>query len=772
MGQELEFKISSGLKDIIGKELITDEQIAIFELVKNSYDANAKTVKIIFQNIKDENKIKGSKILIIDDGNGMSYNDLVNKWLFVGYSDKKEFEKQLENPDFRDKIGKNKRVFAGAKGIGRFSCDRLGGKLDLYTKRGNEDITHHLHMDWNEFEDDPKKEFQTVKVAYDSNGNYSIGNYGIKNKNQWTILEISSLRDNSWDRKTLLKLKRYLQRLINPIQVGDERDFEIYLDAEDFLEDDKNAKEDYDKVNGIVENIIFEKLGIKTAQINCKINETGDKICTKLIDKGEFIFSLEEINEEFPLLKNINITLFYLNRGSKITFTKTMGLEPVNFGSVFLYKNGFRVHSYGDIGDDSFGIDRRKSQGTKRYLGNRDLIGRIEINGFQPDFREVSSRDGGVIKTSAYYQLTGNNGFLIKKCLKRLEKYVVEGLDWDNIEDRPKNPEEIKTDSLEIIKQITGQVKDPDKELKFNENLLEIVKEKQVEKLPEIIKNIESLKKSVKDPKEEEFIETQLKALKHALASKLKSLEDEVKQAEKEKKEAEEELKATKKTSLFLSKAISTDEDVKTALNHSIKVTTFSIDTLIKDINQKVNEGKNVSDILPLIDEIDLENQKIQILSKYVSFAGFETKVESIKKDLVLYIKEYLDRILNKRKNRLKIEFINENIEFNKRFHPLEISLVIDNLIDNARKASATSLKVKFENIDKTLHLFISDNSDGVPDEIKKFIFNRGYTTTDGSGIGLYHVKQILTGMGADIEFIGNNVQDLGKGACFELVFK
>ncbi|MCK5022189.1 MAG: HAMP domain-containing histidine kinase, partial [Candidatus Pacebacteria bacterium] len=571
--------------------------------------------------------------------------------------------------------------------------------------------------------------------------------------------------------KKLVQLKNYLQRLINPSQVDEKLEFNIHLEAKEYEIEDKkyfSEEKEFKVINGIIKNVIFEKMGIKTTQINCNINETGTKIYTELIDKDTFIFSLEEINE-FKYLNNINIKLFFLNPVAKTEFKKNMGLRSIWYGSIFLYKNGFRIHPYGDEGDDWLGLESRKTQGFARYLSNRELMGRIEINDEQSNFKEVSSRDGGIIKTPAYYQLID---FFIKKCLKRLEKYVVEGLDWDNIEDRPKNPEEIKTDSLEIIKQITGQVKDPDKELKFNENLLEIVKEKQVEKLPEIIKNIESLKKSVKDPKEEEFIETQLKALKHALASKLKSLEDEVKQAEKEKKEAEEELKATKKTSLFLSKAISTDEDVKTALNHSIKVTTFSIDTLIKDINQKVNEGKNVSDILPLIDEIDLENQKIQILSKYVSFAGFETKVESIKKDLVLYIKEYLARILNRRKNRLKIEFINENIEFNKRFPPLEISLVIDNLIDNAIKAGATSLKVKFGNIDKNLHLFISDNANGVPEDIKKFIFNRGYTTTDGSGIGLYHVKQILTEIGADIEFIGNNVKDFGKGACFELVFK
>ena len=48
MKKEMQFKISSALKDIIGRDLINDDFIAIFELVKNSYDAYATKVKISF----------------------------------------------------------------------------------------------------------------------------------------------------------------------------------------------------------------------------------------------------------------------------------------------------------------------------------------------------------------------------------------------------------------------------------------------------------------------------------------------------------------------------------------------------------------------------------------------------------------------------------------------------------------------------------------------------------------------------------------------------
>ena len=123
------FKISTGLKNLIGRELITNEFIAIFELVKNSYDAGAKKVIIKFENIYAEN----SRILISDDGHGMNSTDIQEKWLFVAYSEKTEGKRA---GTYRDNF--SERVYAGAKGVGRFSCDRLGEKLKLFSQKKGE----------------------------------------------------------------------------------------------------------------------------------------------------------------------------------------------------------------------------------------------------------------------------------------------------------------------------------------------------------------------------------------------------------------------------------------------------------------------------------------------------------------------------------------------------------------------------------------------------------------------------------------------------------
>ena len=86
----------------------------------------------------------------------MAEEDITDKWLFVAYSAKKGQQ------DYRDKID-SKRIFAGAKGIGRFSCDRLGQTLKMYTKtRRDKNLWNVLDIDWSHFEVDPEKEFQTI----------------------------------------------------------------------------------------------------------------------------------------------------------------------------------------------------------------------------------------------------------------------------------------------------------------------------------------------------------------------------------------------------------------------------------------------------------------------------------------------------------------------------------------------------------------------------------------------------------------------------------
>jgi len=234
----LKFRISTGLKNIIGKELINNDDIAIFELVKNSYDAGARHVKIIFEGVMGPSS--KAKIIVIDNGDGMSLTDIKTKWLVVGFSEKK-YQIPKDMIDKKGDISKTNRAFAGAKGIGRFSADRLGRFMTMYTKQEGKRNINKIKLDWKNFERDQKKDFDTINVEHSDIPKIpeTISRYGVSSKG--TILEISGL-NSKWDEKKLLSLKRYLQRLINPTIDQNRNDFRIELISPEFKTLDKKER--------------------------------------------------------------------------------------------------------------------------------------------------------------------------------------------------------------------------------------------------------------------------------------------------------------------------------------------------------------------------------------------------------------------------------------------------------------------------------------------------------------------------------------------------
>ena len=496
----MKFKISSALKDHIGRELITDDNVAILELVKNSYDAGAKKVKVIFRDMRSQHP----KIYVIDNGSGMSKKDIESKWLFVGFSEKK-------NPDV--KKTNLKRMLAGQKGIGRFSCDRLGKQLKILTKVPTDKEFNVLNLDWNSFEKDQNKEFQSISVSVNTqerlDENFDFINYS------GTIIEISKLRSD-WDREKMLKLKRYLQRLINPLEISLDDKFEISLEAKDFTIKDNQEKDDYNRVNGKIINKVYESLGLKTTTIDCNISENGEQVTTILNDKGIDIFKLVEKNKTRPLLKNLRIKVSYLNKSARQTFTRLMGAQATDYGNILVFKNGFRILPYGERLNDWLRLNDRKTQGFNRYLGTRELFGRVEINGNQEEFREVTSRSGGLVSNEFTDELSR---FIIQFVLTRLEKYVVGAIDWDSerIGGSKKDFDLIKKDSLKIIEEIAGDLKN--KKLEYNKDFLQIVEDKTIEKIPQTIKNIENIAKKEKDTEIKKLYKQQIQ--KHIITKRL-----------------------------------------------------------------------------------------------------------------------------------------------------------------------------------------------------------------------------------------------------------
>ena len=851
----MRFKISSALKDLVGKDLIINDNIAIFELVKNSYDAYATKVEITFEE---------DRIIIADNGKGMTFDDVRNKWLFLGFSAKKDGseDEHGKNASYRDRI---KRHYAGAKGIGRFSCDRLGQRLVLSTKDETSSKITQIFVDWSEFEQDQRTEFAEIEIEY----KYIDANiYFPDNSNSGTILEITGLSTtDKWTRKKILELKRSLEKLINPLSETNDFQIEIICDREkdkDF-EEIANNKYDRDIVNGLLRNSISSIFNIKTTLIEVQLNH--NTIYTKIVDRGVEIYRISENNYAFAELKDVKISLYYLNRSAKLNFTKLMGVEPVNYGSIFLFRNGFRIMPFGQPSDDSWGLDYRAQQGNRRFLGTRDLFGRVDIiTDNVNDLKEVSSREGGLIETNVSKQLFE----LFKIAHRRLERYVsgvlwgeaflrkeyfqneIEGnterkklLEADKLDETPDyvltHSIGSKIDFIQLIKTLTKDknvnvlyynksladiltipnvtenlkpqfiadleriaIDTNDGELLFSidearRKIDELQKENEIAKTKALeaerkrieaeelarlaeIARLEAERKRKEEEEQKRIAQIQAKEaeiarreaeLKQKEAEHRRIEEEERrKKIEEEKKIVEKERDIEKQKNLYLTATRNISKEAEDIL-HTIKISSNELSASAQNIKSEIEQYQELSSIRGELDYIFFHIERINTLSKLLTKADINILKEYAKVDGVQYIKEYLSNYKS------TLEDISFNTSFDgiiiKKIPLLDLSVILDNLVNNSTKAKATKVHVDFARDNDMLIVDFSDNGIGVDLDIvsSNSIFELGITNrSGGSGIGLSTIKETMhQTLKGDIIFSGNGLH-FNNGATFRLIFR
>ena len=199
----LTFDVSANLQKLVGEELVTNEEMAIIELIKNAYDSGARTATIRIQPITAR---EPGYIKITDDGPGMSFDEFKRIFMFAGYSERDTEAKTAT------------RIPTGEKGIGRFAADKLGSKLELITKKfGGQDALR-VDFDWSAFRN-KRKRFSEIKVPYRYVKNTELPNSG-------TILIIQGLR-TKWDRKKAEAIRSSLASLLNPFRRPER--FNVYL---------------------------------------------------------------------------------------------------------------------------------------------------------------------------------------------------------------------------------------------------------------------------------------------------------------------------------------------------------------------------------------------------------------------------------------------------------------------------------------------------------------------------------------------------------------
>ncbi len=783
MNKPLHFKTNTLLKNLVGKDLINDDNIAIIELVKNSYDARSKDVLIRFRGFssKGVTNSKASKIIIADNGSGMNELDINDKWLNIAYSEKK-VNSQEEGA-----------YLAGNKGVGRFSCDRLGSTLDMFTRKRGGDLIH-LHIDWEDFEIEGNKDLTIQDIPIISsivNETKVFELSGSEMPDTGTILVITQLR-SIWGRSELINLKNSLEKFINPNQLFQHKKFAIKIVVNKFKKEDKSL-EYHEQVNGFVKNLIFEKLRFNTTYIESKINDNGKVITTNLFHDGEPVFRLEEKNESYKNLKSINVVLYYLNPYKKAYFKRQTGVRSVDFGSIFLFLNGFRVAPYGERGDDWLGLDFRKSQGTTRYLSSRDIVGRVEVTDNEDRFIPISSREG--LKLTPEFINLKEKYFL--DILRRLERFVVDGLDWDSVPENLRielrNSEGLNWENTSekyaqswdrkrkrislAIMTLIGLSKKKVNKLWFNTVLLEGLVDQRSEEIKNIINDIEGFDADVID----DDLKINLKKIGNIVAEKnievrtakqkVASLKVEAEIKHQVIKKLEKESKVYQAQTLFLKSVTTLDEKTLLGFHHQILLDASIIDNYIGKTMKALRDHENIKEALKHIEKISKANKKVMATAQYATKANFKSGSKKELTDLPAYFEQYLNHISKDFvASGLKLLIENQVLEpFEIKARRIELSILIDNIISNADKAHAGNLHISMNLKNKnTLEISFVDDGKGLDESIKsEDVFELGVTSTSGSGLGLYHVKQITDSLDAEIEFLPREP----KGMEIQLVF-
>ncbi|WP_369345769.1 sensor histidine kinase [Asaia prunellae] len=704
----------------------------------------------------------------------MSSKDIKEKWLFVAYS-----EKSIHIPnDYRDRI-KTAGQFAGSKGIGRFACDTLGENLHLYSKTVNDNIVSKLEIDWSDFDKNATDEFQQISVALGQVSKFPDLIHASPPKDSGTVLIISDTHE-TWDIEKIKRLRRDLAKLIDPFGTTKSVTVSTWLVSDDVT---------IDGVNGPVGNEISDLLRDKTSRIEVVIE--NDLIETILFDRGRKIYAIREPSP-YEELHNIHVqgSVFFLNNSAKKTFARRMGVTSVAFGSIFLFLNGFRIFPIGEEFDDTLGLNRRKQQGQRRYLGTRDLLGRIDVVAPPRKFREVSSRDAGLVDDANRRALFDA---IRRQMVFRLERYVV-GVNWADALDKNRDTADgLATDESRdrILRVIGNLARSRDIEIIYYDEDIVRVSDDPDRITDETLKSIVSAAESRGDANLLAQIE-QARARIEELRSQRREAQMAANLAIAERARADARIESLERQAAFLGSSKRVDVERAQLLMHQAIIHAGHIRSAVGNAAHKLNEILELAVMPQMLEDLDdLEDILASVrqsarsasssianatlsgdrLSAVLSFAPnirVDLKTDLINGDLLGFLSEYFQFRLDGVPGMPRAIFDASGISLKRDFSPVDISVLIDNLQDNARKAKAN--EITFKAIRKgTGKVVIKVTDDGRGINLDRVdptkIFERGYTeSANGTGLGLYSAKQILQLMDGSIELVGD-----GSRADFEI---
>lgn len=441
-----------------GSDLVTNDCVAIAELVKNSYDAFANRVCVSIEN---------GKITIEDDGCGMTADIIRDAWAVIA-TPYKQKEPVVE------KNGKVRRV-SGNKGLGRFSAARLGRYLKIITKSNNAETITAL-IDW--------ENFANAEEMGDCKFTISFGEEGALIGQTGTYIEITDLY-SIWEDKKIEELKNSLSRLLSPFNGAD--DFSITLNyagnlfdretfiiqPQEFIQKPTYSIKGYVTANGdiIWKYIYFPKAIKKTEKEGnvlwkdaCKGFEGTFLLASETKQKyiaGEFSFEIRAWDLDSQSIGDVAETFNLKKREIRSLIAQYKGLS--------IYRDNVLVLPKSDASKDWLGIDIRRVSQIGKRLSTSQIIGMINISADNnPEIKDTTDREK-LVDTVEY-----------KQFCKIIETIIIT---LENLRFSDKMPNEKKASSMSDLiaplssAELVQKVEEDVKSGKTKEEILETVQE-------------------------------------------------------------------------------------------------------------------------------------------------------------------------------------------------------------------------------------------------------------------------------------------------------
>jgi signal transduction histidine kinase len=352
------FQPRARLLKLIGAELISDDVLAITELVKNAHDADAASVTVQFRSVTSGD----GEITISDDGHGMNLETLLTRWM---------------EPAGSSKVGVGRRVtkrgrrMLGEKGVGRFAADKLARYLELSSTVKGDANGIHANFDWDAFDDE-------ALMLSDVTSRWEIRRGGAASTHG-TVLRLKGLR-SVWNERMFRRLCTRLSRLRSPFQDLD--DFRICIDSDEFPEYSGELREDF--------------LGKAPHRVDASF-DGGDTIAVA-VNGGRSVSHRWNGSRELscgPM--RIRIFAFDLETEAVARIGPRMEVRAwlKEWSGVSVYRDGFRVWPYGEPHDDWLRLDQRRVNNPVVRLSNNQVVGFVEIGRDRnPDLVDQTNREG------------------------------------------------------------------------------------------------------------------------------------------------------------------------------------------------------------------------------------------------------------------------------------------------------------------------------------------------------------------------------------------